>query len=156
MTVLSHKGDFAMKTWIFSMLFAACLAPAALHADDLEWLLGCWEEPDKSAREVWVRGTEGSLLGFAVTLSDGQVGFHEILHIYRDTAGSLAYAAHPMGSSPTVFTESASSPEAVVFTNAAHDYPQEIAYRREGGNLIATISALNGANPRSFDKTRCE
>ena len=156
MTGLSHEGDFAMKTWIPSILFVASLTPAALHADDLDWLVGCWENTDRTSKEVWARGTDGSLLGFAVSLSEGQVGFYEILRVYRDTAGSLAYAAHPMGSSATVFTESASSSEAVVFTNAAHDYPQEIAYRREGLNLIATISALHGANPRSFDKTRCE
>jgi len=156
MTVLSHTPDFAMKTWVLSMFFVACLAPAALQADDLDWLVGCWENTDRTSKEVWVRGTDGSLLGFAVSLSEGQVGFYEILRIYRDAAGSLAYAAHPMGSSPTVFTESASSSEAIVFTNAAHDYPQEIAYRREGVNLLATISALDGANPRSFDKTRCE
>lgn len=138
------------------MIATLCLASASLRADGLDWLLGCWQNADRTESEVWTRGTDGSLLGFAVTLSEGQLAFYEILRIHRDESDRLAYAAHPMGGAPTVFLETSLAADRVLFSNPDHDYPQEIAYRREGDNLFGTISKLNGADPRSFDKTRCE
>lgn len=68
----------------------ACLADADLRADDLDWLLGCWESADGAESEVWTRGMDGSMLGFAFTLSGGRVAFYEILTIDRGESGRRA------------------------------------------------------------------
>ena len=156
MPICETRPGNSMIAGIAFMVVTACLAAADLRGDDLDWLLGCWENADRTESEVWARGTDGSLLGFAVTLSGGQLAFHEILRIHRDESGRFSYAAHPMGGAPTVFQEASRSADRVLFSNPDHDYPQEIAYRREGDKLFSTISRLDGADPRSFDKARCD
>jgi ribonucleotide monophosphatase NagD (HAD superfamily) len=125
-------------------------------ANDLDWLVGCWESADGSAKEVWVRDPDGSLIGFGVVVADGAVEFYEVLRIVANQDGALAYTAYPAGQSSTTFVEAAASNAYVLFSNPDHDYPQEIAYRLEGGRLFATISALNGQNSQTFDKRRCD
>jgi hypothetical protein len=125
-------------------------------ANDLDWLVGCWESADGNAKEVWVREPDGSLIGFGVVVSDGAVEFYEVLRVVVNQDGALAYTAYPAGQSPTTFVEAAASNAYVLFSNPDHDYPQEIAYRLEGTKLYATISAQNGRNPQTFDKRRCD
>jgi hypothetical protein len=125
-------------------------------ANDLDWLAGCWESADGSAKEVWIRESDGSLIGFGVVVSDGAVEFYEVLRVVANQDGALAYTAYPAGQSPTTFIEAAASNAHVLFSNPDHDYPQEITYRLEGDRLFATISALNGRNPQTFDKRRCD
>ena len=124
-------------------------------ANDLDWLVGCWESADGGSKEVWVREPDGSLIGFGVAVSDSAVKFYEVLRVVANPDGALAYTAYPAGQSPTTFVKVAGTNAYVLFSNPDHDYPQEIAYRLEGARLYATISALNGRNPQTFDKQRC-
>jgi DNA-binding beta-propeller fold protein YncE len=124
-------------------------------ANDLDWLVGCWESADGSSKEVWVSEPDGALIGFSVVVSDSAVKFYEVLRIVAKPDGALAYTAYPAGQSPTTFIKTAETNAYILFSNPDHDYPQEIAYRLEGARLYATISALNGRNPQSFDKQRC-
>ena len=125
-------------------------------AGNLDWLVGCWETPDKSAKEVWVKEKNGDLLGFSVAIDGGQVVFYEVLYITRLDDGSATYSAHPVGQPTATFTATAVTGTEVTFSNPSHDYPQEISYKRDDKNLLATISALNGKNPQSFNKHACE
>jgi Domain of unknown function (DUF6265) len=125
-------------------------------AGDLDWLVGCWETADGSSKEVWVKENDSSLIGFSVTVSDSTVDFYEVLRVAVGQDGVLTYTAYPSGQSPATFVASKANGTNVVFSNPAHDYPQEIAYRLEDTSLYATISALNGSKPQSFDKQRCD
>jgi len=125
-------------------------------ASDLDWLVGCWETADGSSKEVWVKEHDGSLIGFSVAVSDSAVDFYEVLRVAVNHDGVLTYTAYPAGQSPATFVAANANSKSVVFSNPDHDYPQEIAYRLEGARLYATISALNGRNPQSFDKQRCD
>jgi len=138
-------------------LFALMAVSPAFAADlaDLEWMLGCWESADGHAAEVWVKDTDTSFLGFSATTADGAIVFYELLRVASNTEG-VTYTAYPMGQAPTVFAATEIADEHVSFTNPDHDYPQKIAYGREGGGLIAVISMLDGARPQSFDKEQCD
>jgi hypothetical protein len=132
------------------------LAAQVTLASDLDWLVGCWETADGSSKEVWVKENDSSLIGFSVSVSDSAVDFYEVLRVDIHQDGVLTYTAYPTGQSPATFVASKAIGTSVVFSNPEHDYPQEIAYRVEGTSLYATISALDGIKPRSFDKQRCE
>jgi hypothetical protein len=125
-------------------------------ANDMDWLVGCWESADGSSKEVWVREPDGALIGFSVAVSDSAVKFYEVLRIVANQDGELAYTAYPKDQSPTTFVQLDAANAYVLFSNPDHDYPQEIAYRLEDARLHATISARNGRNPKSFDKQRCD
>ena len=124
-------------------------------ASNLDWLVGCWETVDGSSKEVWVKEPDGSLIGFSVAVSGGVVEFYEVLRVVMNQNGDLTYTAYPAGQSPATFIAAEATSTSVVFSNPDHDYPQEIAYRLEDARLYATISALNGQNPQSFNKQRC-
>ena len=124
-------------------------------AGDLDWMLGCWETADGSAREVWVRQSPGQLVGMAAVASEGRVVFHEVLVVEVDGDGAH-YTAHVQGQDATKFTAKTFKDGEAAFVNAAHDFPQKVHYRRDGDRLLASISLLDGGNPQSFDKQRCE
>lgn len=145
-----------MKSKIAALLCLGLLISEATSAADLNWMVGCWETPDQSAREVWVKDQDGTLIGFSVTLDGDRIVFHEVLRIIVKDDGSATYTAHPDGQATTTFTAAAVSATAVTFSNPSHDYPKEVSYRREGSLLFATISALEGKNPNSFNKRACE
>ena len=140
-----------------SALLAGLVLAAQCHATDehpLEWLAGCWSTPGGNAVEVWrVDGDE--LAGFAVTVNAGRVQSYETLAIRR-SSGKYVYTAWPSKQRETSFTVESIEPNAVRFTNPGHDYPQVIAYRRDGNTLTATISMLDGSIARRFEKLRCE
>jgi hypothetical protein len=123
---------------------------------ELDWLVGCWVTPDGSAQEVWIVDSEGALAGFGVAIGNNRVNFYEVLSIKRNEHGSLVYTAHPAGQASASFTAKEITENSVLFTNADHDYPQEIRYTRKSDHLYATISLLDGADPNSFNKVSCE
>lgn len=125
-------------------------------ASELDWLVGCWQSDDALSNEVWVKEPDGSLIGFSVDTSGKGVTFYEVLRLVIGPGGALSYTAYPAGQTPTTFIAAKATDGSVTFSNPDHDYPQEIAYRREGTVLYATISALDGQNPQSFVKKRCE
>lgn len=136
-------------------LLVACTVQAP-RTTALDWLTGCWETPDQRGKEVWVREDDGSLTGFAVDLSAGQVQFYETLRITFSRDGGALYVAHPAGQPATGFRGHPSGDQSITLINENHDYPQKITYRRDGAKLTAEISAMNGAHPRVFEKRACE
>ncbi len=145
-----------MKRWIALALIPTMALGGDTDSRLFEWLEGCWSTPDKRSQEVWVIDSEQSLAGFAVSLSNNAVGFYEVLTIKQNESGSWVYVAHPSGQASTAFVATEIGESSVLFVNPDHDYPQEIRYRREGKQLLASISLLGGNNSRSFDKLACE
>lgn len=137
------------------LLFPALLSSAETNDRDLGWLVGCWVSADRSSQEVWVAESADRLLGFGVAVSDNKLGFYEVLALSRRGDGAWVYTAHPAGQAATSFVASDVTGQHAVFVNPAHDYPQEIRYRRDGSNLHATISLAGGAKPTSFTKVAC-
>jgi len=140
-----------------ALLLAPMLASAADPAQhDLDWLAGCWITADESSQEVWVVDGDNSLIGFSVALGADKVQFYEVMSIKLNDDGVWTYTAHPSGQASASFTATEAGEYSVVFANPAHDYPQEISYRRDGNRLYANISLRGGENPNSFDKIACE
>jgi Domain of unknown function (DUF6265) len=145
-----------MKTLTTLLAVLVLTFSHSARAGHLDWMIGCWESPDRTALEVWVKDNDGSLSGFSVTLRDGQFIFHEVLRVTTAADGTVSYTAHPDGQSTTTFKTTTVSGQTVTFSNPSHDYPQEVTYKRDGDKLDATISALNGKNPTTFNKQACK
>ncbi len=119
--------------WAFSSALAACSSAAASPAPD--WLEGHWLScgGGRQVSETWVKGRSGVLIGTNVS-DDG----FEFLRI-ADAEGVLSYIASPGGGPATAFALVAGDGERAVFENRAHDFPQRIAYARDGDSLVAAI-----------------
>lgn len=138
------------------LVIAAALSLAAgTEAGTFDWLVGCWASADMRAQEVWIAESDGSLAGFSVTIDDNAARFYEVLRLQQGTDGTWTFTAYPSGQSPTSFVAQDIAEHSVVFVNAAHDYPQEIRYARQGDELLATISLVGGEDARTFGKSLC-
>lgn len=128
--------------------------PSASADEDLSWMSGCWRTQDKSYKEVWSKPDSGYMFGYSLTYeATGALSFFEQSRI--DAGTPAVFNAYPGGFGPTEFTESSRGDRTVTFSNAGHDYPQQVTYTRKGSRMTATISLVNGARPQSWEFRKC-
>jgi len=111
------------------------------------WLAGAWrmEKAGEWADEHWSSPRAGQMLGTSRAGKGEKLGSWELLRIEMDAKGDIALLAAPGGRPPTVFKRFSSTSTEMVFANPAHDYPQKIGYRLQGGRLTAEISQMDGS-----------
>ncbi|HKX41700.1 MAG TPA: DUF6265 family protein [Burkholderiaceae bacterium] len=129
---------------LFVLMLGSSLAQAqgAGGVQRLAWLQGCWRL-DAGARiveEQWMAPRGQTMLGSSRTVRDGKTIEHEFVIVRETAGGQLAYEVSPSGRPPTVFTSTSVADDgSVVFENLQHDFPQRVAYRRNGADLLAWI-----------------
>jgi hypothetical protein len=142
----------AIAAAAFGALAAATPAPAQ---DAYDWLAGCWVNGAGTTREVWSRDAGGLLFGYSVSVGpDGRAGAFEQLRIETGEDGD-AYVAYPGGGPPTSFRAALVGPGRALFANPDHDFPQVIDYARNGDELVAAISSIEGEGRLEFRMSRC-
>lgn len=147
---------------IMASALSACAsfspAPKVTTPSDapLSWMEGCWQGgPGQGTREVWSQSYAGFLFGYSIAVQDGAVRFFEDLRIEQRGEETL-YIAYPRGAAPTQFTLVETGDNLAVFANTTHDYPQRIAYARNGDRLTATISLADMSDMRVFAYEACD
>ena len=131
--------------WLILLVGAASAVTAtAAELSSLDWLLGSWQRTGMAAGtsgdEHWRRQAE-ALEGEGRSYRQGELRFQERLRIVND-GGQLYYVADVAGNpAPVRFALVEQGRDSVVFENPKHDFPQRIAYRRNGRQLTATVSA---------------
>ena len=137
--------------WASVFLAVLCHAAATASAeelDDLAWLCGAWGQ-DKTIIESWLAPQNGLMLGVNRTPgAPGSRPFFEFLRIEARPEGTF-YVASPLGRAATEFELVEIGDRHVVFENPEHDFPQRIAYRLDGDDLTAEISAGEGDDKKS-------
>jgi hypothetical protein len=90
----------------------------------------------------------GIMLSMGRTVRDGKLVEYESV-VLRQQDGGLAYEAHPSGQPSAVFMSKSLADSTVVFEKPAHDFPQRVGYRLDGGRLLAWIEGpANGRQRR--------
>jgi hypothetical protein len=119
---------------------------------DAGWLTGCWTMTagSRSVTEHWLGPEGGTMIGVSRTVSGGKTVEYEFMLI-RQRAGGLEYVAKPSGQPEAVFTSTSVSATEIVFENPAHDFPTRIAYSKQDGGLLATISGTIDGKPRRIE-----
>lgn len=133
-------------------------AQSAAGIDRAAWLQGCWEQTTstRSVEEIWTTAKGGSMIGISRTIRDGKLTAYEMV-VLREDGDRLAYEAHPSGQPAATFLSTRISASEIVFENPAHDFPQQVGYRREGDALLAWIAVgLVGDTWRARDSSRTE
>ncbi len=146
-----------MAKWLViaaAALIGAAQGPAGQN--DLCWISGRWQTETRGrwTEEVWAEPRGGMLIGFSRSGEGDRVGEFEFLRIQAGADGVPVYIAQPGGRAPVAFRLTAASGTGATFENPAHDYPQRIVYRRDGETLVATISAIDGANAMQWTYRR--
>ena len=114
---------------------------AAAGVQRLAWLQGCWrlDAGPRIVEEQWMAPRGQTMLGSSRTVRDGKTTEHEFVIVRETAGGQLAYEVSPSGRAPTLFTSTSVEDGSVVFENLQHDFPQRVAYRRQGSELLAWI-----------------
>jgi hypothetical protein len=112
------------------------------------WLHGAWSEAREGgvwADEFWTPPRGGIMIGAARMGDASKLWVFEHTRIVRDKAGQLVFIAQPRGAPPSEFPMVTMGDEMLEFANPAHDYPQRIRYWREGRELRARTSLMDGS-----------
>ena len=142
---------------IVSAIVVAAAMPAVAQqpagVDRVAWLQGCWEmrSPQGTVEEQWMAPRGGAMIGVGRTVRDDRLVEYELV-VVREQGGRLAYEAHPSGQPSAVFLSREITDAMVAFENAEHDFPQRIAYRRDGPDrLAAWIEGSRQGQSRRID-----
>ena len=152
-------GGYALAIGLMALGVGSAAQDTPPHTVDAEaialpnWLSGCWiSEGEGEARteECWTAPHGSMLLGSGHNYAGPRTRSFEHMRIER-VDGSLVFVAQPGGSPPTRFVLQATRVGAelrdgLLFVNVENDYPQRVQYWREGAELVAEISQIDGSN----------
>lgn len=104
----------------------------------VSWLSGCWaaEGGEPGSGEQWTSVAGNTMLGMSRTVKDGKTAQFEFMELRYLADGRLAFIAHPSGQRTTTFPVLSISDSEAVFENLQHDFPQRVAYAREGEDRL--------------------
>jgi hypothetical protein len=121
------------------------------HAADLpSWMAGRWTGTESGVKmeEHWTNGDGGLMLGMHRDVAaNGKTAF-EFLRIEK-RGDSLVYLAMPGGKPATAFPLKSMTSDKIIFENKQHDFPQRIAYWRDGAKLCARVEGTIGGKEES-------
>jgi hypothetical protein len=115
--------------------FASAAQP---EIDRVAWLAGCWrsENSEPGSGEQWMSSAGGTMFGMSRTVRQGKTVEFEFMELRYLADGMFAFIAHPSGQQTTVFPLLRINDSEVVFENPAHDFPQRIAYAKDGESKL--------------------
>lgn len=143
-----------MKRSLMALLL--CLAAPAPACDEgpplPEWMAGAWGREDARgwADEYWTPARGGIMIGASRAGKGDTLKLWEQMRIQREADGTVVFWAVANGQTPVRFVAREKTADEIVFVNAEHDYPQRIHYWREGQELKAEISLIDGSNATQF------
>lgn len=136
-----------------ALLSLAAPAPAQEPVTAMpNWLAGAWTnagQSDEWWEEWWTPDKAGIMLGASRSGKQDALGFFEHMRIIRQD-GTVHFCALPKGQAGACFKAVSATATEIVFENPAHDFPNRIVYRREGDELFAQISGLDGARAQNW------
>jgi hypothetical protein len=145
------------------VFIASAVSAAVPDIDKVAWLAGCWasDGAEPGSEERWMPLAGGTMLGVSRTIEQGKTVAFEFMEIRHLPDGKLAFVAHPSGQDTTVFTALRVSDSEVVFENPEHDFPQRVAYAKDGASkLRARIEGTERGALRVIDfsmsRTSCD
>jgi len=162
-----EQGNIMRSLSVFTAMASLLLAASASAAEpdiaQLSWLAGCWknDQAEPGSEERWMPPAGGTMLGVSRTIRQGRTVEFEFMEIRYLPDGKLAYIAHPSGQNTATFTAKQMGASEVIFENLQHDFPQRVAYAKEGETkLAARIEGVRNGSLRvirfALSRVSCE
>lgn len=127
---------------------ALIVVPASAARDPMPgWLSGCWTEQKGPnwTEECWTGPRAGQMMGSGRSGRGDDLRSWEVMQIEQAPDGKLTFYASSKGAPRVAFPAASVGMREIVFTNPTHDYPQKVRYWREGMDLAAEISLMDGS-----------
>ena len=131
------------------MIPLSLLLLAAAQPELPAWMAGCWEHRsgERWTEECWTIPRAGMMMGSGRSGSGEVMRDWETMQIVLDAKAGMAFWGAPKGQGRTAFSWTKAAEPGLTFVNPGHDYPQRIRYWREGEELVAEVSLLDGSKP---------
>lgn len=111
----------------------------------MEWLLGNWTrtnvKPGKSGYEIWNKASPTEWKGRGISMKGADTTFVEILKIAIENDRLYYIADVPENKKSVYFEVTAVTADSFTCENPEHDFPKKIAYRFDGKEIRARVSA---------------
>jgi len=122
-----------------------------------DWLLGNWERTNDSegnkTYEYWTKKSNTEYIGFGCTLKNKDTVFKEDIQLIKEKE-QWVFKVIGVNESPTLFPISNTSLTSFTCKNPENEFPKQIVYSLENGNLKAVISANTKHIPFLFKKNQ--
>ena len=130
-------------------------APLSAFSDAHEmptWMTGAWEHESGEdwADEYWTPLRGDMMIGASRSGTEDTLKFWEHMRIRKEDDGAVILWVLSADQKPVRFEATMSGENRIAFENPAHDHPQRIEYWRDGDELKAQISLLDGSKPVQF------
>lgn len=152
-----------MRKFLAAIIISSSLFPAATFAfsdapEMPRWMTGAWGHEDKEgwADEYWTPLRGDMMIGASRSGKGETLNFWEQMRIQKEADGAVVFWAVSGDQKPVRFEATVSAENSIVFENANHDYPQRIHYWRDGHELKAEISLIDGTKAVQFSFRRIE
>lgn len=138
-------SSFALLT----VLLAACKGNYA-EVDQMDWIAGNWKGSVQGNEvfESWTRTNDSTWTGTSRFEKDGELLFSEKMTITKrkDIFSFTSVSNEQNDGNAVQFIASEIDPEQVIFENLAHDFPQQIVYKKTAADslLVYIDGNLNG------------
>ncbi len=138
-------------TFLLLALALGCRNEPAI--EKARWLAGTWEQQTArgSVFESWQRDGDRALAGQSYRLRAGDTVFLESIRLVQE-GDRLLYiptVSDQNDSRPIRFASKKITGTELVFENPAHDFPQQITYRRvRSDSLVAEIAGIQNGKAR--------
>ena len=149
-----------MKRWLPAVALVFAVSGASAQIQRVAWLAGCWSISggERTVDEQWMAPRVASMQGMSRTVRGDKLLAYEFVML-RERGELLDYEVSPSGQARTVFTSTTVTDSSVVFENLQHDFPQRVAYQRNGDRLLAWIEGPRNGQMRRieypYDRVAC-
>jgi len=141
-----------MKRWLPAVALVFAVSGASAQIQRVGWLAGCWSISGgkRTVDEQWMAPRVASMQGMSRTVRGDKLLAYEFVML-RERGELLDYEVSPSGQARTVFTSTTVTDSSVVFENLQHDFPQRVAYQRNGDRLLAWIEGPRNGQMRRIE-----
>ena len=124
------------------------------RVSDLGFMAGCWRALTRSGttiEEFYTTPSSNLVVGVTRYVRDGRAVDFEFTRIDQTDSG-VVITPHPKGVRSVSFAPRVMEPNRAVWENAAHDFPQRIAYTRVADDtLVARIEGRTPSGERALE-----
>ena len=138
---------------ILSVLLISCKGNYE-EIDQLEWIAGNWKgiAQGNNVYESWTRTNDSTWTGTSRFEKEGKLLFSEKMTITKrkDILSFTSVSVEQNNGNAVQFIAHTFDPESVIFENLAHDYPQQIVYKKISTDslLVYIDGTMNGQSNR--------
>lgn len=141
---------------LYSLLIVLVVCSCSKNKNaQFDWLLGGWERTNDSegskTYEYWTKKSNTKYIGFGCTLKNKDTVFKENIHLIKEK-GQWIFKVIGVNEAPTLFPISSLTETSFTCKNPENEFPKQIVYSSEEGNLRAVISTNDTQIPFLFKK----